>query len=178
MKKLEILNAKLSKIENQIELVSFERKDTSYRRSGGYFGTDPANLTGVIVYKQFARTKHLNTYICVSVENESLVNDYKNVKTLVDQEHSRLNKIAQKRRLTISIQEAIEFTQKQISEGTVNTNYAKMFIVGNKNIYAAHPYFGHSDYNKWCAMPNTAKHRKVAAELNQLLQSKGLNINQ
>lgn len=176
MKKLEILNKKLIKIENQINLVSFERKDTSYRRSGGYFGTNPANLTGVIVYKSFARTKYLNTYICVSIENEALVNDYKNTKILANQEYSRLNKIDEKRMLTTSIQEAIEFTNKQISEGTVHTNYAKMFIVGNENIYAAHPHYGHSDYNKWCAMPNTPKHRKVAEQLNQRLISNGLSI--
>jgi hypothetical protein len=178
MKKLEILNAKLSKIENQIELVSFERKDTSYRRSGGYFGTNSANLTGVIVYKQFARTKNLNTYICVSAENESLVNDYKNAKLLVDQEYSRLNKIAQKKFANASILRAKEIVEKDIANGITNTNYAKCFIIGNKNIYYAHPYYGHSDYNKAQLMPNTPKHRKVAAELNQLLYSNGVNINQ
>jgi hypothetical protein len=176
MKKLEILNAKLTKLKNQLDLVSFERKDTSYRRSGGYFGTDTANLTGVIVVKTFARTKYLNTYVCVDFSQQELVNSLKAAQTYVNSEYERLNKISQKRRERESINDAIEFCERQIKEGTIFTNYAKMFIVGNKNIYAAHPYFGHSDYNKWCAMPNTAKHRKVAEQLNQRLIQSGLLI--
>ncbi len=127
--------------------------------------------------KTFARTKHLNTYVCVSPENQQIANDYFQAKADVKKERERLFKVAEKKWETESIKRAIEFTEQQIANGTVKTNYAKMFIQGNRNIYACHPYYKHSDYNKGKMMPNTPKHMKVAEMLNSKLIQAGLNIN-
>ena len=48
------------------------------------------------------------------------------------------------------------------------TNYSKIFIQGNANIYFAHPAYGHFDYNKKvvCAMnDNTLKAITIANKL-------------
>ena len=42
MTKLQKIQSKIEELNNNINAVSFERKDTSYMRNGGYFGTEKA----------------------------------------------------------------------------------------------------------------------------------------
>jgi hypothetical protein len=174
MKKIDILERKLQDAETALQNVSIERKDTSYRRAGGYYGTNEADTSGLIVVKTIARTKHLNTYICVTPENEKFANEFWAAKEAIKKERERLFKVAQNKWAKESIQKAIDFTERQIADGTIKTNYAKMFFVGNRNIYVCHPYYGHSDYNKGQIMPNTPKHRKIAEMLNKKLIASGI----
>lgn len=176
MKKLEKLIKKVDALQSKINNVSFERKDTSYRRAGGYFGTSHANIDGLIVVSSFARTKHLNTYVCVNQDESKLLRELKQAQFELKTERERLQYIAAKKWAENSIKEAEIFTENQIKDGTILTNYAKIFIEGNKNIYACHPYYKHSDYNKWRAMPNTAKHRRAAEIFNQKMFAAGLTI--
>jgi hypothetical protein len=169
MKKIEKLFKNLEYIQSEINTISFERKDTSYRRSGGYFGTEKAYTLDCIVIETYARTKYLNTYKCIPMGNIELVKKYQDAKNLIRIEKDRLNKIAESKWAKESILKARKFAIKQIFDGTIHTNYAKVFFIGNNNIYLAHPYYGHSDYNKCKIMPNTAKHTKVAQELNKVL---------
>jgi hypothetical protein len=176
MKKIDILEKKLQDAETAMQAVSIERKDTSYRRPGGYYGTNNAYTDDVIIVKTIARTKHLNTYVCVSPENKQVADAYFSAKEAVKKERERLFKVAQNKWAKESIQKAIDYTERQIADGTIKTNYAKMFFVGNRNIYVCHPCFGHEDYNKGRIMPNTPKHRKIAEMLNQKLIAAGLNF--
>ena len=173
MKKIEKIQKQLAKIQEQVNKVSFERKDTSYRRQKGYFGTKRPNLDDVIILREFARTKYLNTYICVSKSEEELAEAYKQAKAVVDAEILRLRRIEQRRYDREAPQKAIEHTDYHIAQGWHLGNYRKLFIEGNKHIYMAHPYYRHEDYNKWCAMPNTAKNRRLAHELNMKLMAAG-----
>ena len=176
MKKIEKLNAQLADLEKQIKTISFERRDTSYRRPGGYYGTTEAFTDDVIVVDTIARTKHLNTYVCVNIIHADLIDKYNNLKGEISAEYERLNKLARNKWIKDSINYAKDAVERDIKDGTVLTNYAKMFIVGNRHIYYAHPFYGHGDYNKYALMPNTPKHRKVADELNQLLIANGLSV--
>lgn len=96
MKKLEKLSKKLEKISSQIAAIAFEVKDYSYRRKGGYFGTVKANVSSFLVIKKVARTKYLNTYICVNNDQKALVDDFSIAVEAVNVELLRLNKIAKK----------------------------------------------------------------------------------
>jgi hypothetical protein len=176
MKKIEKLNAQLADLEKQIKTISFERRDTSFRRSGGYFGTNNALTNDVIVVDTIARTKHLNTYVCVNIIHADLIDKYNNLKGEISSEYERINKKARNKWAKDSINSAKDAAERDIKDGTVLTNYAKMFIVGHRHIYYAHPLYGHGDYNKSALMPNTPKHRKVADELNQLLIANGLSV--
>lgn len=174
MKKLEKLQRAFDKLNEQVNKVSFERKDTSYRRSGGYFGTTPAHTSDCIVVRSYARTKYLKTYICVNNSGIDLVEKLKLAETNLNVERARLRKIADKKWAETSIAEATKYAERQIADGTINTNYVKIFIQGNAHIYGAHPHYQHSDYNKWVAMPNTPKHWKIAQELNAKMKKAGL----
>lgn len=66
---------------------------------------------------------------------------------------------------------ARSIVERDIKSGTINTSYGKVFIQGHRNIYYAHPYFGHEDYNKARLMPNTPKHWRVAQELNKMIET-------
>lgn len=176
MKKLESLRKQLDEVWIEINKVSIERKDTSYRRSGGYFGTTKANTTGLIVIESHARTRHLNTYICLHPEHKYLSEKLIEIKAAIKNEVARLDKISAKKWAKDSIEKCKNFVQWQIKDGTINTNYVKIFIEGNRHIYACHPYYKHEDYNKFMAMPNTAKHRAIAQELNEQMIHAGLTI--
>lgn len=176
MKKIEKLQKAFHKLNEQVNQVSFERNDTSYRRSGGYFGTTPAQTSDVIIVRSYSRTKYLNTYICVNKSDCGLVEQLRIAETNLNAERERLRKIENKKWAKSSIVEATEFANKQIAGGTIHTNYVKIFIQGNTHIYGAHPHYQHSDYNKWVAMPNTPKHWKVAQELNAKMKAAGLSI--
>lgn len=169
MKKLQKLQNRLATINTELAKVSFERKDTSYRRSGGYYGTDKADTSGCIVIATYHRTRYLNTYICVPEQYRQSVEEQQNIM-------AEISAFMAKQWAKESIQKCIDRVNADIADGTVFTNYAKIFIEGNNHIYMAHPYYQHSDYNKWQAMPNTAKHRKVAAELNAKLIEAGVNL--
>lgn len=175
--KLETLLRKEAEIQAEIDKVSFERKDTSYRRSGGYFGTEHADTSDVIIVSYFARTKHLNTYICVDQSEAELANQLETAKINLQIERDRLQRIQAKKWAKDSIGVCVKFTDQQIKNETILTNYVKFFVEGNKHIYAAHPFYKHSDYNKWRAMPNTPKHRKIATQLNRLMESNIKNLN-
>lgn len=49
------------------------------------------------------------------------------------------------------------------------SNYFKIMIEGNKNIYLAHPVYKHSDYNKSIVMENTENNRKLMELVNKIL---------
>lgn len=64
---------------------------------------------------------------------------------------------------------AILFAKEQVKDGSIKTNYAKVLIEGNNNIYWAHPSYGHSDYNKSRAFENTQANRMLATKINAYL---------
>lgn len=65
------------------------------------------------------------------------------------------------------------YAKRQKAEG--HSPYSKMLIVGNKNIYWASPEYGHADYNKSIALPNTERNRRAATIINHYL---GYNVQQ
>lgn len=69
--------------------------------------------------------------------------------------------------LNMPIIDTIRFAKQQVKEGY--TNYTKILIEGNNNIYWTSPTHGHSDYNKSIAMPNNEKNRKVMEVVNKYL---------
>lgn len=62
---------------------------------------------------------------------------------------------------------AIRFAKWQKKEG--ETNYSKILIEGNTNIYWASPIYEHADYNKSVAFSNTSKNRNIAKLINKYL---------
>jgi hypothetical protein len=173
MKKIEKLTKALQEVEAEIAKVSFERKDTS-QKSGRYFRTVKADLSDVLVIAKYDRTRHLNTYICVGKEHAELAEKLKQAQALESAEWARIARVRESKWAKESIQEARDYAKKQIEEGAVGTNYIKVLIEGNTHIYWAHPGYGHSDYNKGKAMPNTPKHREAAREINRMLVEAGL----
>lgn len=73
-------------------------------------------------------------------------------------------------RIEQPIMDAADFMRRQISDGSMNTNYGKVLIEGNNNIYWAHTSHGHSDYNKSVAFKNTKQNRKVMDLINLMLK--------
>jgi len=65
------------------------------------------------------------------------------------------------------ILQAIKYAKYQKQQG--KSNYSKVLVIGNSNIYWASHDYGHSDYNKSIAMPNTPKNREVAKVINRYL---------
>lgn len=65
------------------------------------------------------------------------------------------------------ISTAIRYAMQQKKEG--KSNYSKILVVGNSNIYWASPAYLHSDYNKSIAFENTEKTRKIALKINKYL---------
>ena len=59
------------------------------------------------------------------------------------------------------------YAKRQKAEGY--SPYSKMLIIGNKNIYWASPSYGHADYNKSIALPNTERNRRAAVLINHYL---------
>lgn len=47
--------------------------------------------------------------------------------------------------------QCVEELKRNIREGL--TNYTKVPVLGYTHLYFVSPYYGHSDYNKWCALP-------------------------
>lgn len=169
MQKLEKLLKNYLALKLEVYNLSFELKETSIRRSGGYFDTITPDLSNCIVLEEKQRTKHLKTYICLSNENKPQYKAYISAKELYNTELKRVAKIQQKKDIKAERQNAIDFVERQINDGTINTNYKKVLILGNTNIYFAHPYYQHSDYNKHKALRNTPQNRKLAKELNKKL---------
>ena len=64
---------------------------------------------------------------------------------------------------------AVNFMRRQVEDGSVDTNYGKILIEGKTSIYWAHPYYGHSDYNKHRAFKNDQKGRKAMRLINSIL---------
>jgi len=54
------------------------------------------------------------------------------------------------------------------AQQTKGTNYFKIMIEGNTNIYLAHPYYQHSDYNKSRVFPKNEKTLKLMELFNAL----------
>lgn len=169
MKKLEKLLKNYLALKLETYNLSFELKETSVRRSGGYYSTIKPNLSGHIILEEIQRTKHLKNYICLLKQYEPQYKAYISAKELYNIELERVAKIQQKKAIKAERQNAIEFVELQINDGTINTNYKKVLILGNTNIYFAHPSYQHSDYNKHKAMRNTPQNRKLAKELNNKL---------
>lgn len=67
------------------------------------------------------------------------------------------------------IGEVIQFAKKQKSENWMATNYGKILIEGNTNIYWANPSYGHSDYNKSIALKKTEKNVQLMNIINNYL---------
>lgn len=59
------------------------------------------------------------------------------------------------------------YAKRQKAEGY--SPYSKMLIVGHNNIYWASPSYGHADYNKSIALPNTERNRRAATIINHYL---------
>lgn len=47
--------------------------------------------------------------------------------------------------------QCVEELKRNIREGL--TNYTKVPVLGYTHLYFVSPYYGHRDYNKWCALP-------------------------
>lgn len=62
---------------------------------------------------------------------------------------------------------AVKYAKVQKNEGW--SNYTKILIEGNNNIYWAHPLYKHKDYNKSVALENTPNNRMLAAKINKYL---------
>jgi len=62
---------------------------------------------------------------------------------------------------------AISHAKKERKNG--KSNYSKILIEGNKNIYWASPIYLHNDYNKSVAFPNNEKNKKIATIINNYL---------
>ena len=62
-----------------------------------------------------------------------------------------------------------EFNYAKLQKAAGRSPYSKMLIVGNKNIYWASPVYGHADYNKSIALPNTERNRRAATIINHYL---------
>lgn len=176
MKKIEKLNKELAKIEQEIQKYIIELKDTSYRRKGGYFGTDKADTKDYLIFKTIARTKNLNTYLCIAPSHAELLNSYKIALAKVRAEYDRINKLHHNKWVRAAESRSRRIVDEQIKQGF--SNYSKAFVIGNENIYFAHPYYKHSDYNKGIAMPNTPRFRKIAKELNQKLADAGMEMHE
>lgn len=69
--------------------------------------------------------------------------------------------------INMPVSKAIQFAKQEKKEGT--TNYSKILVIGNSNIYWASPVYKHKDYNKSIAFENTEKNRNVAAVINRFL---------
>jgi hypothetical protein len=67
--------------------------------------------------------------------------------------------------------QAILFAKSQVNDGSIKTNYAKVLIEGNSNIYWAHPIYGHRDYNKSRAFENNEANRILAGKINAYLNN-------
>lgn len=65
------------------------------------------------------------------------------------------------------ISDAIRFAKMQKKEDM--GNYIKILIMGNNNIYWAHPIYRHRDYNKSVAFEISDKNLKVAETINKFL---------
>jgi hypothetical protein len=171
MKKIDILTAALAVIEKKIEPVKIIKKDTSYRRAGGFFGTIPAATEGLIVIETIQRTKHLYTFICLDPIHSELAEKYNSLKQAIAAERRRQGNIFQKKWAAESMAKAAAMVEDDIRTGTIYTNYGKKFIQGDHYIYYAHPYYGLKDYNKTEIMPNTPKHWAHAQMLNQKIEA-------
>ena len=62
-----------------------------------------------------------------------------------------------------------EFNYAKLQKAEGRSPYSKMLIIGNKNIYWASPSYGHADYNKSIALPNTERNRRAAVLINHYL---------
>ena len=67
-----------------------------------------------------------------------------------------------------------EFNYAKLQKKAGRSSYSKMLIIGNKNIYWASPEYGHADYNKSIALPNTERNRRAATIINHYLGYNGL----
>ena len=66
-----------------------------------------------------------------------------------------------------TIESVFNFAKLQKKAG--HSSYSKMLIEGNKNIYWVSPAYGHADYNKSIALPNTERNRRAATIINHYL---------
>lgn len=73
-------------------------------------------------------------------------------------------------RIDMPIADAIRYAKQQINDGSMSTNYGKILLEGNNNIYWASPSYGHSDYNKSVAFKNTDRNRKAMQLINSILR--------
>ena len=62
-----------------------------------------------------------------------------------------------------------EFNYAKLQKAAGRSPYSKMLIIGHNNIYWASPEYGHADYNKSIALPNTERNRRAAALINHYL---------
>ena len=73
------------------------------------------------------------------------------------------------KRLDAPISNVICHAKQQVKEGY--SSYTKILIEGNNNIYWTSPIYGHSDYNKSIAMPNTEKNRQLMEVVNKFMKN-------
>ena len=66
------------------------------------------------------------------------------------------------------IKKAVEYAKYQKNRGVVDS-YSKKLKLGNKNIYWCSLIYGHKDYNKTIAFPNTPENRQKMYKINRFL---------
>lgn len=71
--------------------------------------------------------------------------------------------------LRLAVHSTIEYAKFQIKSGRVNTNYMKVLVIWNSNIYWASPIFKHGDYNKSIALENNETNRRIAFLVNKVI---------
>jgi hypothetical protein len=72
--------------------------------------------------------------------------------------------------IDMPIANAVQHAKQQVNDSSMSTNYGKILIEGNNNIYWASPSYGHSDYNKSVAFKNTDRNRKAMDLINSMLR--------
>ncbi|REE01097.1 hypothetical protein [Marinoscillum furvescens] len=82
-----------------------------------------------------------------------------------DFKHHRINHSHNRNKVIAAIKRA----KFEKAKGYMETNYGKILVIGNENIYWAHPVYQHQDYNKSIAFTNTEKNRRLAAVINSYL---------
>lgn len=68
------------------------------------------------------------------------------------------------------LQNVLTYLRRELSEG--KSSYSKVFIIGNKHIYLASPYYGHGDYNKSIICENTPENWFICEKANNVLERK------
>jgi len=119
--------------------------------------------------KQIEQVKKIKSYTSINFhgnkkkQGDLCVDDIKNIvhkKTLRELSKNKSSKKTE-------IQKVRELLK--LSLNSRNTNYFKVLIEGNCNIYYAHPNYGHNDYNKSIVFEKNPKNLKLMKLFNNII---------